>query len=226
MYEVPSPESDILLEEIDDISLVQLGRGALPDFFEFVFGVFKAQFGVRYKMEISDREYDEFITDERSFEGNGMYAALLVGDPHRIVGGFRAVRYDRRCGFPTERVFDISVPALATELKVDPEDIWHGGCFAMDTRWLMQNGYNVRRIVRRIYYHSLASMIKNGAQYILGETDELIERLHAHNGFEWRPISDYAEYWGSTRATLLNVAETAAGKIYCEELRQSGVLVT
>lgn len=225
MYEVPSPESNLLLEKIDGIDLVQLGRSALPEFVEFVFGVFKAQFSERFKMEISDRDYEEFVSDEVAFAGNGMYAALLSGDPPRLVGGFRAVRYDPEIGFPTERIFGVSVPELAEKLATKPENIWHGGCFAMDTRWLMKNGYNVRRIVRRIYFHSLASLIKNRAHSIIGETDELIERLHARNGFNWRPISDWAQYWGSTRATLLDVEETAAGKIYCEELKQAGLLV-
>ncbi|MEM7039601.1 MAG: hypothetical protein AAF570_21690 [Bacteroidota bacterium] len=226
MYEVPSPESNVLLEKIDGIDLVQLGRSALPDFIEFVFGIFKTQFAQRFKMEISEREYDDFVTDEKSFAGNGMYAAILVGNPGRIVGGFRAARYDRSIGFPTERIFNVSVPVLAEELGTEPESIWHGGCFAMDTKWLLQNGFNVRKIVRRIYFHSLASMVKNHAAYIIGETDELIERLHARNGFQWRPISDWAEYWGSTRATLLNVEEAAAGRLYCEELKKMGLLVS
>ncbi len=92
----------------------------------------------------------------------------------------------------------------------------------MNIRWLIRNGIRPGDVLRRIYFHSLAALLHNGATHVFGETDELIERLHARNGLTWRPISGWADYWGQTRVTLLDVAEAAVGVNYRDELRRKG----
>lgn len=204
MYAFPCPKEDRVLEEMDNLRLVQLGQDRVDDFTHFVWDVFVRRIGKRQGWEAQQEELEEMLEEERLYAPRGIYFAACRKSDDQIVGAYRMVQWRTNHVFPVEKVFGINITQLALEKRVSPHTIWHASQLAVDKEAIQAAGTSSKKVVFRIFCHSVDAMRVAGANYTIAETDPQVERMLQRHDVKMQPISDFADYIGQTRVSLLD----------------------
>lgn len=229
MYKIPNTDEDILLEtltgRLSDINIHQISNDKVSKFTNFVFNVYRLQLKQAGDWTGTKNEREKLLSEEEALMHRGIYFAA-IHKSGKFLGGVRGAQWFPGARFPSEDRFNIKILELSKSLNVSPTDIMHGSLTSVDEEGMIRAGYkngDTRKVFIALLKHCFCALKTLKIKYVLGDTDLLIERKYRQLGITWTPVSNWGDYFGMCRASLLDVEEALKTKTVKSLIGQSTV---
>ena len=180
------------------------GRRGLESYTRFVFDIFAERIGRRQGWVATERDREEMWAEERAFFEHGLFYKVSAPDG-TILATIRAVRNLPGLSFPTERLFDVNIDAVARRYGVRPDQIWHSSQMAVDFRAARR--YGIKSAKLQAAFQRLIKLMIDGcycydAEYVMLESDPAVDRFIMNSGYGIDVLSEDRDYIGQTHVSL------------------------
>lgn len=215
MYPFATTEADLLLEAEagTGYEFVQIGRGRLVEFSDFVFRNFAQGIARRQSWRPTELDYVLMLQEERVLFETGLY--ILARSPGgQPLAALRAARWSPGLRLKTERVFQIDSTSLAQEWQVPREAIWHLSQLCVDHSAIRQIGLPASAgilLMRGLIRNMLYAARNVDARIGIMESDEQV------SAYLWRLMQIRARKFTATRNYF---GQTFVAHIDLDEVRQ------
>ena len=196
MYELACVDEGHVLEDLGDGLVVKQipvnDAEKVGEFSRFVFDIYREEFERRFEWRASEEHYHDMLAEEFAYCMHGAYFTIEHVESQQLMGTIRGIAWRPGTHFGFEEVTGISVPQLASDAGVLPEQIMHVSQVAVAETLLNALGYpkgRSRKLLETLFGHMFEVFLDNDIQMIVAETDPLVERRYSQLGARMTPRS-------------------------------------